>query len=420
MSYFILADCNNFYVSCERLLNPKLDKKPIIILSNNDGCVVSRSQEAKDLGIKMGDVYFKIRDYCERAKVIVYSSNYALYGDISRRVMSILTSFSPEAEIYSIDEAFLKYPHMPPEDILSIALDLRKTVKRWTGIPICLGIGPTKTLAKVANDLAKKKKLYALDLSAEGIRQELFKGYEVGEVWGIGSRLAQRLNALGIYTVAQLIAEDSLLIRKKLGVIGERLQYELQGIACSDLEKATVKKSITRSRCFGRSLSEETEIAEALASFAADGCVALREQKSCARAITVFLEITPEKGEQFQRLQLSQHALLDMPTNDTSAIIKAAKECLKNIYRPHLRYRKCGIIFLDLLHEEDRIPDLFIPVNPKRKILMETMDEINNTFGKESLFLASMGVHPVWKGKKQFHSHYNTTDWGQLPTASAL
>lgn len=419
MNNFILADCNNFYVSCERLLNPALEDKAVIVLSNNDGCVVSRSQEAKNLGIKMGEPYFKIREFCERAKVVVYSSNYELYGDISARVMNIYAEMCPEIEIYSIDEAFLKYPSMSPSEIMLIAQDLRKTIKRWVGIPICLGIAPTKTLSKVANDLAKKNKSIALDLSSPEVREKVFNTYFIGDVWGIGSQLTKKLNALGIYTVADFLRTDPLLIRKKMGVVGERLQLELQGVCCLDLEEATAKKSITRSRSFGKAITNETEIAEALSTYVASGCETLREQKSLATSIYVFLEVAAENSVEFQRFQLSTHANLDMATNDTSEIITAAKRCLKNIYQPHRRYRKCGIIFLDLIAEKDLVLDLFAKPNPKRKLLMHTMDELNRTLGKNKVFLGAMGMSPTWKGRKELHSHHSTANWQRLPLVQA-
>ncbi len=421
MSHFILADCNNFYVSCERLLNPRLENKPVLVLSNNDGCVIARSEEVKALGIKMGEPFFKIESFCKRSKIIIYSSNYELYGDISRRVMNVLGSMAPEMQIYSIDETFLKYPSiMTSEEICAIAHILRNTVKRWVGIPISVGIGPTKTLAKVANNLAKKSKKIVFDLSLKSFREEIFKKYPIGEVWGIGFNLKARLNGIGIYTVYDFISSDVTFIRKKMGVVGERMFLELQGFSCLDFEEAASKKNITSSRSFGHFLTEESEIAEALSTYAARASVKLRKQNSFAKAIYVFLETHQIKSHEFNRLQFNSTKAFEVPTNDTSEIITAAKKCLKSIFKPNQAYKKCGIILLDLCEEKDIVPDLFLkPVNEKRKALMHAVDELNKKFGKNKIFFGAMGTSSHWHMKRDFKSCHNTTSWEQLPLVHA-
>jgi DNA polymerase V len=420
MNHFILADCNNFYASCERLLNPKLENKPVIILSNNDGCVISRSQEAKDLGIKMGEPFFKIKFFCVRAKVFVFSSNFRLYGDISSRIMSVYAEMAPELEIYSIDEAFLKYPSsLSSADIIEAAEVLRNTIKRWVGIPISLGIGPTKTLAKVANDMAKKTQVAILDLTSKERRNKIFETYPIGNVWGIGRQLESKLNSLNIYTVADYINSDPTFIRKKMGVVGERMYYELHGKSCLDLCEVVSKKSITCSRSFGKVLNEESEIAEALSNFVARGCVKLREQTSYAKAIYIFLERTATTAQGFQRFQSNASTLFAIPTNDTSEMITAAKKCLKRIYQKNQDYKKCGVIFTDLISEDQIIPDLFLNPDPKRKGIMRTIDQLNKKLGKNKLFFGAMGTNPQWKMRSECISLHNTTSWKLLPVARA-
>jgi DNA polymerase V len=331
--------------------------------------------------------------------------------------MNIYAEEAAEIEVYSIDEAFLKYPSsLTSEEVSSIATALRKKVKRWVGIPISLGIGPTKTLSKVANYLAKKNKTFVFDLSAQDVRDEIFRSFPVGEVWGIGSGFREKLNKMGIYTAADFLRSDPAMIRKKMGVVGERMLWELRGVCCLDLEEVSSKKSITCSRSFGQALTEEAQIAEALAAFAAKGCVKLRKQKSCAKALYIFLETTQTNSQGFQRLQFNEQITFSTPTNDTSEIIAAAKKGLKRIYQSHIRYKKCGITFVDLFPEGNVVPDFFLkPKNPKRKVLMQTMDELNRLLGKDTLFFGSLGINPQWKARREHLSFYNTTSWEHLP-----
>lgn len=421
MSYYILADCNNFYASCERLFNPGLENRPVVILSNNDGCVIARSQEAKAIGFKMGDPYFKIKDFCKQNHVIVHSSNYKLYGDISRRIMTIFSEMAPEIQIYSIDEAFLKYPSsLGIEEILLVADQLRNTIKRWVGIPISLGIGPTKTLAKVANNLAKQNKTTVFNLCSQEIRDEIFKTYPIEEVWGIGSGYHKRLNLIGIYTVADFLKANPTQIRSKMGIVLERMHYELRGICCLDLEEVESKKSITCSRSFGQALSEESDILEALSTFAARASEKLRRQKSYAKAIYVFLEKTETNFDGFARLQTNSEAVFEIPTDDTSKIITAAKKCLRQIFRADQRYKKCGIILVDLVSTKNIVPDLFCKRDPKAKVLMQTVDALNKRFGKNKIFFgATMGANS-WKMRADFLSPHHTTDWKKLPIVKAV
>lgn len=423
MSHFILADCNNFYVSCERLFNPSLEGLPIIVLSNNDGCVVARSQEAKDIGIKMGDPLFKIKDLCKVFGVHVYSSNYGLYGDISRRVMEILYDKAPEIQIYSIDEAFLKYPlGFKAPDLEAICLELRRQVKRWVGIPISLGIAPTKTLAKIANDMAKKNRDYGVfNLSSLDIRQEVLKKYPIGDVWGIGRQLNERLKNMGIYTAQDFYEMEPSTMRSKMGVVGERMLWELRGVSCLDLElKAADKKSISSSRSFGRIVTDPVELTEALATFVSKACVELRSQNSCAKAVFVYLEAMVEPGSPARR-QFCTTISFPQPTSNTPQIITAAKQGLKKLYQSKERYKKCGIILLDLIPESCVIPDFFLGgIDPRQKAAMQAVDTINSQYGKNSIFFGAMGTDPKWKMRSGHSSKYSPTDWNCLPIAKAL
>jgi len=419
MNYFVLADCNNFYVSCERVFNPKLEGKPIIVLSSNDGCVVARSQEAKKLGIKMGEAFFQVKDLCSRHKVLVFSSNYQLYGDMSQRVMDVLSEMAPEIEIYSVDEAFLKYPGtIPSHEMYSICEENRRILKRWVGIPISFGIAPTKTLAKVANDLAKKNRdIGIFNLSDPVEREKILQKYPIGEVWGIGGRLRARLQALNIFTAGDFCKMDPVIVRRKFGVVGERMLWELRGVSCLGLAKSAPKKSITFSRSFGRAVTEKEELAEALATFVSKACIKLRSQKGCAKAMYVFLE-SQLSSKEFVRQQFSAAVDFPMPTNDTPQMITAAKECLTQLFQENQRYKKCGVILLDIIPEAQVAPDLFLGgLNQKRSHLMHTVDAVNARFGKQSVFFGAMGVNTPWTGRIANRSGYNTTSWNRLPIA---
>lgn len=418
---YVLVDCNNFYVSCERLFNPRLEGRPVIVLSNNDGCVVARSQEAKQLNIKMGEPFFKIRNLCLQHSVVVYSSNYKVYGDLSQRVMQVLTDMAPEIQIYSIDEAFLAYPPtMPANEILAHCIDIRRKVKKWVGIPTSIGIAPTKTLAKAANDMAKKDRTRGVfDMSFPAVREAVLKDFPVEDVWGIGSRTAAKLRALGVYTAAEFCAMDAVIIRRKFGVVGERMLWELRGVSCLPLEEAAAKKSITCSRSFGKAVTEEADLAEALATYANTACIKLRQQDSCAKALCAFVEILidPQAGT---RSYASAMVPFAVPTSDTPQIISAAKRCLPVLFREGQRYKKCGVILLDLVAEADIIPDLFLGApDPHRQHVMRTVDALNARFGKNAVFFGAMGVDPRWKARSSRRTQAYTTEWDSLALAKA-
>ncbi len=403
----VLADCNNFFVSCEKVFNPRLDGIPVIVLSSNDGCVVSRSNEAKALGIKMGEPYFQIREFCLRHNVAVCSSNFKLYQGLSKRVMMVLSEASPQVEIYSVDETFLEF--LDAKNLFSTCVALREKVKQWVGIPISLGIAPTKTLAKVAGSIAKKSEQGVFDISDLDVQKNVLRSYPIGDVWGIGSRLALLLKGMGIRTALQFREMDPPTVRKKMGVIGERLLWELRGLSCNHLEERKAKKSITVSRSFGEVITDKQLLSEALATFAVTAAEKLRGQKSKASLLSIFI------GDPFE-VETGEERL-DRPTNDTAEIITAAKKILERIFTPHRRYKKCGIVLIDLVAENEPVSDLFLSKeNPKRKALMQTVDMLNGRYGKNRLFFGAMGTSSSWKSRSREHSGHNTTEWNHLPT----
>ncbi len=407
MGLIVLADCNNFFVSCERVFRPKLEKVPVIVLSNNDGCVVSRSNEAKALGIKMGEPYFQIKEFCERHKVAVFSSRFSLYWDFSKRVMSILAMHALEMQIYSIDEAFLEYPEgVGSEFVFKEAVELREKVKQWTCIPISLGIAETKTLAKIAAGHAKKVGVF--DLSNPEVQNEVLKNTLIGEVWGIGPRLSKTLISMGIRTALQFKKMDPSRVRAKMGVVGERIFWELSGLRCNELEEAKPKKSITVSRSFGEIVQEKEKLEEVLSTFISNASEKLRSEKNLASEITVFIQ------EGFDITSLSEK--IELPTSDTPDLIRIGKKILSKIFLPNRKYKKCGVVFSNLTSENEEVKDLFLQKkDPKRKLLMQTIDQLNGRFGKNRLFFGAAGVSEKWKGL--LHSEM---DWDQLPLVRLL
>lgn len=422
MNYFVLVDCNNFYVSCERLFNPKLEGKPVIALSNNDGCVVARSQEAKKLGIKMGDPFFKIKDFCKHRNVIVCSSNYALYGDLSQRVMRILSDTSQDIQIYSIDEAFLTFATstISEADLVTHCIEIRRKIKKWVGIPVSIGIAHTKTLAKVASDLAKKDIARGVHTLCSQTHQDtVLKNMPVQDIWGVGSRLRVRLNTLNIFTGAEFRDAEPTLIRKKLGVVGERMLWELRGRSCLPLEESQAKQSITCSRSFGCTVTEISDLAEALATHIHSASCKLRQQKSYTTALCIYLEAILDPATGLRR-PYSTVIPFCTPTNDTGQMISAAKHALPYLFRKEMRYKKCGVILLDLMPESIVVGDLFLGgLDMKRQTLMHTVDALNTRFGKNTLFFGAMGIKQSWKMRRDRCSAPYTTHWDSLAIAKA-
>jgi DNA polymerase V len=413
-----LVDCNNFYASCERVFDPSLRTRPVVVLSNNDGCIVARSQEAKALGLKMGDVYFKVKELLDRHKVAVFSSNYALYGDMSQRVMKTLQQFSPEVEIYSIDEAFLNLEGF--RDLPKLASEIRQTVRQWTGIPVSVGIAPTKTLAKLANNTAKKKAGYngVCALDTPEAWEPLLKEFDIGDVWGIGPQYKKLLNKHGVTTALEFSRLPETWLRKHISVVGARTASELRGQPCLELELHTdPKKGITVSRSFGKRITELPELSQALSSYVARAAEKLRRENLVSKHMLVFMHTSPFAKDAAKDPYYAPHLSFALPlhTNYTPELIHYALWALQKMYRPGYRYMKCGVMLTDLLTEGAQTGDLFARHDTARESkLMAALDHINQTMGKRTLFYASSGIQQAWAGAAARRSPAYTTDWNSL------
>lgn len=417
---FALVDCNNFYASCERVFNPSLEGRPIVVLSNNDGCVIARSNEAKELGIKMGEPYFKGRDLMEKNSVVVLSSNYELYGDMSSRVMQTLLLHTPVLENYSIDEAFLDLTGFA--DPLAHAAELRRVVRQWTGIPVSVGIGPTKTLSKVANRIAKK----ALShigvcglLNAEDITKALAV-FPVDDVWGIGRQLANLLAKNGVRTAGEFRDMPDRWIRKNMHVVGLRIAWELRGIKCHELELAPPpKKSICVSRSFSHRLTDIDSVREALLTHAARAGEKLRKNRLLAKRLLVFLHTSPfAPDEPFSYGKMPFN--LPSPTNDTLVISHFARLALENIFLPGHRYMKCGLELSEMVEEGTENLELFpAPRAGRSEALMHAIDVLNQKMGRNTVVFAGSGLSRDWYTKRDLRSPRYTTDMNELLVAYA-
>jgi DNA polymerase V len=421
---FALVDCNNFYASCERVFNPKLEGRPIVVLSNNDGCVIARSEAAKALGIPMGAPFFKIERLARRGGVVVFSSNYALYGDISRRVMQVLGRFAPRQEIYSVDECFLDLAGLP-WSLTPYALDMARTVRKWTGIPVSIGIAQTKTLAKIANRIAKKGGSPAgpvLDWSRLDDPAAALASVAVEDVWGIAGRWGQRLRMLGIEHAGHLRAADPKALRREFGVVMERIAWELRGVSCLALETVPPpRKQIMVSRSFGARIIAKDALRAAVASFAARAGEKLRVQGLAAGALNVFVQTSPFDG---RRPYYANAAIFgfEVPTQDTGALIRAALRGLDRIFRPGDEYQKAGVMLLDLAPAGRRQGTLFVQeiFDPERAArLMEALDRINRRHGRSALRYASEAVSDDWRMRQRLKSPAYTTRWEELPVVKA-
>ena len=416
---FVLVDCNNFYVSCERVFNPALRKKPIVVLSNNDGCIVARSNEAKALGISMASAYHCNKAVIKQNGVTVLSSNYQFYGDMSHRVMSSLQMLAPDMEVYSIDEAFLCFDGFSPHTLFDTAKTIRSKIYQWTGIPTSFGIAPTKTLAKIASYIAKKNRSSGVfNMLNSELQSEIMSSFPVELLWGISHSWSQKLQTLGIRTALELRDADPKFIRRHFSVIGERIVYELRGFSCLDLETTTTKKNIISSKSFSRHITDLEPMQEALANYAARACEKLRKQKSKAQAIRVFLKTNHFRDDEPQYRNGATIGF-DHPTSDTAFIINKAKHLLKRLYRPGYRYHKCGIVLLDLTPENFKQGHLFVQEDlSTTDYLMQTIDRINQTMGTGTVFHASQGVERNWQTRCSNRSSRYTTQWEELAVVS--
>lgn len=416
-----LVDCNNFYVSCERVFDPRLESRPVVVLSNNDGCAVARSNEVKALGVKMGTPWYQMKDLAQEHGIVAYSSNYALYADMSNRVMEILGEYSPDQEIYSIDECFLGLDGISHLDLIEYGKQIRRQVKQWTGIPVCVGIAETKTLAKLANHCAKKA-LAGSDGVCDFNRMtltelsRLFGGIEVGEVWGIGRQLTRKLGDRSIRTVEDLRTADAKTLRREFSVVVERTVTELNGIPCMELEAVVPnKQQIQSSRSFGSYVYDLPQLREAVASYIAIAAEKLRRQGSLAGMVQVYIRTNPHKeAPQYQR---GLTIPLPEATDDTLRLTRAALWGLKRIYRHGFAYQKAGVALLDLTDKANTQMSLFSSAKDNT-CLMQVMDRINATWGRGTLRSAAEGIERGWKMKREQMSPGYTTNWAQLPVAA--
>tara|TARA_B100000029_G_scaffold314992_1_gene307418 strand:- start:1076 stop:2380 length:1305 start_codon:yes stop_codon:yes gene_type:complete len=410
-----LVDCNSFYASCERIFNPKLIGKPIVVLSNNDGCIITRSSEAKELGIEMGEPYFKAKKIIEKNNVKVFSSNYSLYGDISQRVMEILLNFSPNVEIYSIDEAFLNFKGFKDYELIKYCKHIKKIVKQWVGIPVSIGVGSTKTLSKIANHLAKKDSIYngVCVLNTKENINEALKKTAIGEVWGIGRRLSKFLKNNTIYNAKEFTLLDRNWVRKNMGVIGEKTYLELQGISCLDLELIpTSKKSCCVSRSFSYPIKEISDLKESLINYCSRAAEKIRDENLTTQSMSVFVLTNHFKKNQKQYSN-SIKLQLDYPTNNSIVIAKRAIEGLERIYKEGFLYKKAGIILYEL-SDSSSIRGLLDYDRDKSDALMQSIDNINNRYGNSTLKIAAEGIKQNWKMQRKKISQCYTTRFNEI------
>jgi DNA polymerase V len=415
-----LIDCNNFYVSCERVFNPKLEGVPVLVLSNNDGCAIARSNEVKALGVKMGEPAFTLRPLIKKHGIRVFSSNYVLYGDMSRRVYAALHQFSPEIECYSIDESFLGLDGSADRDLTAYGQQMRQTVKQWTGIPTCVGIGPTKTLAKLANHAAKKRPVFGgvCDMMDEATRHQLMQEITVDEVWGIGRATTRQLETIGVTTVAQLRDLDAKQARQFGTVVLERTVEELRGLPCIQLEDVVPqRKGIACTRSFGRVVTSQDELLEAIASHATRAGEKLRSHGLVAGKMAAFFHTSPHRDDpQYHGARTTR---LTPMTNDTPTLIASASRRVRAAWRPNFRYVKAGVILDDLCAAKDAPRTLFDAPSPRAAARMAAMDDLNARFGRGTVFLAAVGVERGWKLRAEHHSPCYTTRMTELPVALA-
>ena len=415
-----LIDVNNFYVSCERVFNPKLEGRPVVVLSNNDGCAVARSNEVKALGVKMGQPWFQLKDLARKHGIIAYSSNYALYADMSNRVMSILAMFSPNQEIYSIDECFLDLTGFKRQTPTAYGQQIRQCIRQWTGLPVCVGIGPTKTLAKLANHIAKKHPEWngVCDLNSLSSHQQAdwFRRIEIGEVWGIGRRLAPKLHEIGIKTVLDLKTASPSQLRARFSVVMEKIIREINGTACIELEEINPpKKQIVSSRSFGIPVSDLSSLEESVSLYISRAAEKLRRQQSFAGTVHISIRTSPfnEKEPYYAN---SMTIALPRQTDDTRLLTKVALWGLRRIYRRGYKYQKAGVMLSELVSRQYRQIDLFgsVETDTRASQLMRVMDQINARMGRGTLKLASEGFKQPWKMKQGNKSPNYTTCWDEL------
>lgn len=418
-----LVDANNFYVSCERVFNPTLWHKPVVVLSNNDGCAVARSNECKALGVTMGEPWFRLCTLAEQHGIIALSSNYPLYADMSQRMMTLLGRFSPRQEVYSIDECFLALDSH--DDCTHLGQTIRQEVADWLGLPVGVGIATTKTLAKLANHCAKKRPVYAgvcnFNTMDRGDLEHLMAQTDVAEVWGVGTRGTQRLRAMGVTNVLALRRADPSRLRKRFSVVMERIILELNGISCLSLETvAPPKKQIQSSRSFAVPVYEHHELVEALLTFMRRGVRRLRQQGLLAGSMHLFIQTNPFRERDPQYYQ-GVTVPMPSPTDDELQLARMIRQGLARIYRPGYAYHRAGILLTALENASNQQGTLFADPVAKQKnnALMNTLDTLRQRFGQDIIHVAGEGVHHRWASKSANRSPRYTTNWKELPVVQA-
>jgi DNA polymerase V len=413
---FALIDCNNFYASCERVFRPELNGKPVVVLSNNDGCVIARSNEAKSVGIPMGAVAFEYEKFFTENNVHVFSANFALYGDMSQRVMQILEEYSPEIEIYSIDEAFLKLTGFEYFDLQEYSKTIRDKVLKWTGIPVSIGIAPTKALAKVANRIAKKfpertQNVYVIDNNDKKVKA--LKWLKIEDVWGIGYQNAKKMATVNVKTAFDFTQLDNQWLKKNMGIVGLRLQQDLLGIPTLDLEIVQAKKNIATTRSFETNLTEIEQVSERITTFAVVCAEKLRKQKSCCGSLMVFVRSNRHRKD-LPEYSRSIVLKLPFPTNSSIELAKFANVALQMIFKKGYSYKKAGVIVQDFTPENNLQKTLFENRNERHVPLMLAIDKLNGTYGQQKIRLASQDLNRIWKMKQERLSPRYTTNIGEI------
>lgn len=402
---FALVDCNNFYVSCERVFQPQYNGKPVVVLSNNDGCIISRSYEAKAIGIPMGAPEFKVRDVIKQHNIKVFSSNYALYGDLSQRVMKILEGFCPSVEVYSIDEAFLNFNGVPLSDYHQYGVTIQNKLMKWLSIPTGIGFAPTKALAKLANRIAKKfpertNGVYVIDTDEKRIKA--LKWTKIEDVWGIGYRLTKKMQGQRILTAYDFtLPHNESFIKREMGVVGMRLKYELEGKSVLSLEEPKTKKNIAITRSFEKDIVSYSELKERVSTFASVCAEKLRKQNSCCYGVILFLKKDKFKanGERYNFYKMST---LPFPSNTSFSISNLALKMLSELYKEGDSYKKAGVIVTEIIPANQRQFHLFDDENPKFQKIMEVMDAQHAKFGERKIRLGNQDLQRTWK-MKQYH-----------------
>ena len=416
---FVLVDCNNFYASCERVFQPQWEGKPVVILSNNDGCVIARSNEAKALNIPMGAPAFKYKQQFKQQGVKVFSSNYPLYGDMSNRVMTILEKYTPNLEIYSIDEAFLQFKGFDLFNLEQEGQRMRKQVRKWTGIPVSVGIAPTKALAKIANKIAKKfmkrtQGVYTIDTEEKRIKA--LRWTKIGDVWGVGRKHKIRLEAIGVCNALQFTQLPDVWVRKHMSVLGLRLKKDLSGVSSIKLEEIIpVKKGIATTRSFEGTITQFSDLEERISTFATSCAEKMRKQRSSCNALLVFVRSDPHKKGGFP---YRNSCVLPLPyaTNSSILLSKHAVMGLQKIFKKGVHYKKAGVMIMGLIPTEKRQLSIFQNNNNKHLTLMQSVDRIHKRFGPHRIKLANQDLNRTWKMKQEHLSQRFTTELNEIIT----